>query len=139
MALSYSEANVSNSGNTTNTGGYTLAHTPVANTKCVVAITTQYDSSATDINWSAGSPTYGGVAMSTAVVYKSASGYGQVSIHYLKNPAIAAANFVSSFAGSNTDAQTTIIDLVDATADTVTLDTTNTGTTDTDNSHACNV
>jgi len=76
MALSVSVANVSNSGNTTGTTGYTLAHTPVANTKAVVAVTTQYDSSATDINISEGSPTWGGVAMAEAELYKSASGYG---------------------------------------------------------------
>jgi hypothetical protein len=117
MSITFGTPN--NSGNLATSSGTTRSHTTNANSKCLVAIITGYDSSATDSVVS--SVTFGGVALTAARYYRSASGF--VAIYYLKKPPVSTtANVVLTMGGANTDLQITIIDLISATATTILFD-----------------
>ena len=109
---------ITNSGNRTNSTGFTLSHTSATNAKAVVMIVTGYDSSATDSAIS--SLTYDGnnATLVTGAYYRSGSGF--VGIRYYELPTIGVAkNVVLTMGGTNTDLQMTVVDLVSSTASTI--------------------
>lgn len=119
---------ISNSGNQTNSTGFTVSSTIDSTAQCVVVVVTGYDSSATDsvVN----SVSLGRVRLTEigGGRFRNASDFQ--SIWYLKNPKIVGAGLelTVTMAGTCTDVQATTINLYDSAADTIVYDSFDTGT-----------
>ena len=120
-----------NSGNQTNSSGFSFAHTTEANTKCLVVVITGYDSSGSDsivdtVVWDSA-----GVNESLTQIaggrYRVGSDFQ--SIYYKTNPTIQGPkNITVTMIGACTDVQATAIGLIDASATSIVYDSYNTGT-----------
>jgi len=115
-------------------------HTTNANTKALVVVIKGYDSS--DADSAVTSLNFGGVGLTEAEYYRN-TGDGDdafVAVYYLSNPAIEEATIALTMGGSCTDLSWDAVNLVtDASADSIHLDSTDTGSTSTTNTHTSTV
>ena len=106
---------ISNSGNKTNTTGFSLVHSTNADTKILVAIVTGYDSSASDSVVTSLSYLSSDNFAANQIYYRSGSAF--IAIMYLVNPpSMYLTAVILAMAGTCTDLQMTLINLVSTTA-----------------------
>ena len=114
-------------------------HTTDANTKALVVVIKGYDSS--DADSAVSSLKFGGVDLTEAEYYRNTADGDDafVAIYYLPNPTIGEASIALTMGGSCTDLSWDAVNLVSASADTITLDNTDTGSTSITTSHTSTV